>query len=107
LCGYQFLHYCAPRKRQGPTARYRARNSPKSEVGAQYRANGGEGVSQPPLKDKAFLTFFGQNPPFELPEKGVSPSTKACPAQWSVIDNSAIKRLARISHAVSSNAAAV
>jgi hypothetical protein len=25
---------------------------------------------------------------------GISPSTKACPAQWSVIDNSAIKRLA-------------
>jgi hypothetical protein len=27
---------------------------------------GGEGVSQSPLKHKAFLTFLGQNPPFEL-----------------------------------------
>ncbi len=33
--------------------------------------NGGESVSQPPLKDKAFSTFLGQNPPFELrPEMG-------------------------------------
>jgi hypothetical protein len=33
---------------------------------------GGEGVSQLPLKDKAFLTFSGQNPPFELrPKTGV------------------------------------
>ena len=31
---------------------------------------GGEGVSQSPLKDKAFSTFLDQNPPFELPEKG-------------------------------------
>jgi hypothetical protein len=30
---------------------------------------GGESVSQPPLKDKAFLTFLDQNPPFELPPK--------------------------------------
>src|SRR5260221_7697902 len=35
---------------------------------------GGERVSQLPLKDKAFLTFLGQNPPFELrPKTGVSP----------------------------------
>jgi hypothetical protein len=35
---------------------------------------GGESVSQLPLKDKAFLTFPDQNPPFELPPKaGVSP----------------------------------
>ena len=27
---------------------------------------GGESVSQSPLKDKAFSTFFDQNPPFEL-----------------------------------------
>jgi hypothetical protein len=26
---------------------------------------GGESVSQPPLKDKAFSTFLGQNPPFK------------------------------------------
>ena len=30
---------------------------------------GGEGVSQLPLKDKAFLTFLSQNPPFELRPK--------------------------------------
>lgn len=27
---------------------------------------GGEGVSQPPLKDRAFSIFSDQNPPFEL-----------------------------------------
>jgi hypothetical protein len=55
-----------------------------------------ESVSQPPLKDKAFSTFLGQNPPFELPpENGISPSTKACPAQMAVIDNTAIKRLTK------------
>jgi hypothetical protein len=48
------------------------------------------------LKDKAFSTFLGQNAPFELPpENGISPSTKACPAQMAVIDNTAIKRLAK------------
>jgi hypothetical protein len=42
---------------------------------------GGESVSQPPLKDKVFPTFRGQNPPFEQrPENGVSPPTKACNA---------------------------
>jgi hypothetical protein len=30
---------------------------------------GGEGVSQSPLKDKAFPTFLGQNLPFELRAK--------------------------------------
>src|SRR5439155_12345203 len=36
--------------------------------------SGGEGVSQSPLKDKAFSTFLDQNPPLELrPEIGVSP----------------------------------
>jgi hypothetical protein len=58
--------------------------------------SGGESVSQLPLKDKAFSTFPDENPPFELPPKnGISPSTKAFPAQWPVIDNSAIKRLAK------------
>jgi hypothetical protein len=57
--------------------------------------SGGEGVSQSLLKDKAFSTFVDQNPPFGLPEKGISPSTKACPAQWPVIYNGAIKRLAK------------
>jgi hypothetical protein len=48
------------------------------------------------LKDQAFSTFLDQNPPFELqPENGISPSTKACTAQWPVIDNSPIKRLAK------------
>ena len=57
---------------------------------------GGESASQSPLKDKGFSTFRGQNPPFELPpENGISPSTKACLAQWPVIDNSAITRLAK------------
>jgi hypothetical protein len=33
---------------------------------------GGEGVSQSPLKDKAFSTFLDQNPPLELrPENGI------------------------------------
>src|ERR1700704_4806300 len=53
----------------------------------------GESASQPPLKDQAFSTFLDQDPPFELPpENGISPSTKACPAQWPVIHNTAIKR---------------
>jgi hypothetical protein len=30
---------------------------------------GGGGVSQSPLKDQVFLTFLGQNPPFELRRK--------------------------------------
>jgi hypothetical protein len=48
------------------------------------------------LKDKAFSTFLDQNPPFELPpENGILPSTKACPAQWPVVDNSAIERLVK------------
>jgi hypothetical protein len=35
--------------------------------------DGGESVSQPPLKNKAFSTFLDQNPPFEQrPENGVS-----------------------------------
>jgi hypothetical protein len=57
---------------------------------------GGESVSQSPLKDQAFSTFLDQNPLFELPpENGFSPSTKACPTQWPVVDNSATKRLAK------------
>jgi hypothetical protein len=49
------------------------------------------------LKDKAFSTFLDQNPPLELrPENGISLSTKACPAQWPVINNSAVKRLAKV-----------
>jgi NAD(P)-dependent dehydrogenase (short-subunit alcohol dehydrogenase family) len=44
-------------------------------------SDGGESVSQLPLKDNAFSTFPGQNPPFELrPENGVSLPTKACSA---------------------------
>lgn len=41
----------------------------------KYRAPnlaGGESVRQSPLKDKAFLTFLDQNPPFELrPDNGM------------------------------------
>ena len=41
-------------------------------TGAQR--GGGESVSQSPLKDRAFLFFLDQNPPFELrPKTGVSP----------------------------------
>ena len=44
--------------------------------------DGGESVSQPPLKNRAFSTFFDQNPPFRLrPENGVSPPTKAFKAR--------------------------
>jgi hypothetical protein len=43
---------------------------------------GGEGVSQSPLKDKAFLTFFDQNPPFEPRQKWDFAFAKARPAQW-------------------------
>ena len=53
------------------------------EIGGQPSKNknlnysmgyGGESVSQLPLKDKAFLTLLGQNPPFELrPKTGTSP----------------------------------
>jgi len=36
--------------------------------------DGGEGASQSPLKDRAFLTLLDQNPPLELrPENGISP----------------------------------
>jgi hypothetical protein len=60
------------------------------------QGSGGEVVSQSPLKGKAFSTFPDPNPPFELrPEMGFRLSTKACPAQWPVIDNSAINRLAK------------
>jgi hypothetical protein len=44
------------------------------------------------LKDNAFWTFLDQNPPFQLPpENGIPPSTKACPAQWPVIDTTATR----------------
>ena len=47
-----------------------------------YRLSGGESVSQPPLKDKAF-DLLDQNPPLPS-ENGISPSTKTCPVQWTV-----------------------
>ena len=44
---------------------------------------GGESVSQLPLKDKAFLTFLGQNPPFELRTKaGVLPPVFSWNPWW-------------------------
>ena len=46
-------------------------------------SHGGEGVSQLPLKDKAFLTFLGQNLPFELrPKTGVSPPIFSWNPSW-------------------------
>jgi hypothetical protein len=61
-----------------------------------FQQDGGERVSHLPLKNKAFLTFLDQNPPLELrPENGILPSTKVCPAQWPVIDDSVIERLAK------------
>jgi hypothetical protein len=42
---------------------------PREVVSGPSSATGGEGVSQSPLKDKAFSTFLGQNPPFELRRK--------------------------------------
>ena len=33
------------------------------------QCSGGESVSQPPLRDKGFLTFLDQTPPFELRPK--------------------------------------
>jgi hypothetical protein len=41
----------------------------KNEVNLKFQLDGGERVSQPPLKDKAFSTFLDQNPPFELRRK--------------------------------------
>jgi hypothetical protein len=68
----------------------------KTRIYLIFQHDGGESVSQSPLKDQAFSPFLDQNPPFELPpENGISPSTKACPVQWTVIDNSATKRLAK------------
>jgi hypothetical protein len=41
--------------------------------GCKNKGNGGESVSQSPLKDQAFSNFLDQNPPFELPpENGIS-----------------------------------
>jgi hypothetical protein len=56
---------------------------------------GGEGVSHPPLKDKAFSTFLDQNPPFELRPgpKWDFTSGKSLFSQWPMIDNNAPKRL--------------
>lgn len=46
--------------------------SHKIVVGRTKSSNGGESVSQSPLKDKASSIFRGQNPPFELrPKNGV------------------------------------
>jgi hypothetical protein len=69
---------------------------PYSNDKREILSDGGEGVSQSPLKDQAISTFLDQNPPFELPpENGISPSKKAFPVQWTVIDNSATKRIAK------------
>ena len=43
---------------------------------------GGEGVSQSPLKDRAFLIFLGQNPPFELRRTGLSSPIFSWNSSW-------------------------
>jgi hypothetical protein len=44
----------------------------KTNVALYFNKTGGESVSQSTLKNKGFLTFLDQNPPFELPhENGV------------------------------------
>ena len=49
-----------------------------------------------PIERSSIFDLLDQNPLFELPpENGFSPSTKACPTQWPVVDNSATKRLAK------------
>jgi hypothetical protein len=85
-------------KSRAASVRLHERGGTQLPDGQHRSLAGGEGVSQSPLKDKAFSTFLDQNPPFELPpENGISPSTKACPAQWPVIDNSAIIAVAPLS----------
>jgi hypothetical protein len=79
-------------------------SSPKIRVGGRLEkqnslyiliGSGGESVSQSPLKDQAFSIFLDQNPPFELPpENGISPYISLS-RPMAVIDNSAIKRLAK------------
>jgi hypothetical protein len=54
-------------------------------TGDPVENSGGESVSQLPLKDKAFLTFLGQNPPFELrPKTGVSPPIFSWNPSWPI-----------------------
>jgi hypothetical protein len=55
----------------GRNLRENQRNS-RGFRGSRYgllKFGGGESVSQSPLKDRVFLTFLGQNPPFELRRK--------------------------------------
>jgi hypothetical protein len=49
------------------------------------QCGGGESVSQPALKDKAYLAFLDQNPPFELRRKaGVSRPMLSCNPSWPI-----------------------
>ena len=71
--------------------------SQKQKFSLYFNMTGGEGVSQPPLKDKAFSTFLDQNPPFELRPgpKWDFTAGKSLFSQWPMIDNNAPKRLAK------------
>ena len=68
--------------------------SQKQKFSLYFNMTGGEGVSQSPLKDKAFSTFPDRNPPFEpRPENcNFAPDHKLF-RQWPVIDENAIKGL--------------
>ena len=59
------LHEGSSRKEDASAQLLRARIRSRSSAGVENRANGGESVSQSPLKDKVLLTFLGQHPPFE------------------------------------------
>jgi hypothetical protein len=58
----EVVHKCGTHSRAVAKALFYWVSEPSS-------ADGGEGVSQSPLKDKAYSTFLGQKPPFELRRK--------------------------------------
>jgi hypothetical protein len=51
---------------------------------------GGEGVSQPPLKDNAFSTILDQNLPLELRREVGFRLRQNLFRQWPVVDNNVI-----------------
>ena len=83
-----------PRKRQG-SARMLSRTKSSKRVGWRAKScGGGEGVSQPPLKEKAFSTFLDQNPRFELRLKNrASPARRRANAATTMLPP-AFRRLA-------------
>jgi hypothetical protein len=59
---------------------------------------GGESVSQSSLKDKAFSTFLGQNPPFERLSYGRKwdfAASKTLFSHGPIVESNGIKRLAK------------